>query len=155
MKRRNFLSAIATLPLFAFAKKAAAFDITTVKSIIPGGLWNTLQHATDGTDPSTSVSDALPKITQAIAALDGKPVDIEGYIQPLNIGFGKKEYLLSRQPFHCAFCYGGGRASLVLVQTTNHIPPSDKLIKLSGTMRLQKTDPADYYFQLDDAKLVA
>lgn len=157
MKRRNFLASLAAiLPALALSKQSHALTIskTPAESVgIPQGAWNILAHATDGTDPSTAIT-ALPNITPEMRQLAGKKVELSGYLQPLNTGFAKKEYLLSRVPFHCAFCYGGGRASLALIESSQHIKAGDQLIRLSGTLQLQETDPEDYYFVLKNAELL-
>ena len=150
--RRGFLTLVLAGFAAAFSSGGArAMTISAAKDsglIIPGGLWETLAEATRGTDPSTAIT-ALPVISPAIRALAGQEILIEGYLQPISKGFARSEYVLSRMPYHCTFCYSGGRASLMLVQTTSHLLyKPDAPVRLRGRLALQEQDPEDYYFQL-------
>ena len=149
---RQFLTlAFAGLASAMGAGQAEAVTITAANDSglrIAGGLWETFADATKGTDPSTSVT-ALPVITPAIRALAGQEIRIEGYLQPITMGFGRSEYVLSRMPYHCPFCYSGGRASLILVRSQRHLElKADMPVALRGRLVLQERDPEDYYFQL-------
>src|SRR6201996_9240474 len=118
MTRRSVLAALAAaVPALAASKGAKAWTASTQNANFPvaSGLWKTLEHVTDGTDPSTALSDPpAPKFTPEILAMAGKEVELTGYLTPLSSGgFGKKpEYLLSRENFHCPYCYPFGRGSL-------------------------------------------
>ncbi|TAH36501.1 MAG: hypothetical protein EYC62_02325 [Alphaproteobacteria bacterium] len=155
MKRRNFLTAFGIgLPVFAFAKRSEASTLAKAQDAglkIPQGAWNILAKATEGTDPSTAIT-ALPKISGDIRKLKGQDVTLEGYLQSIPSP-GKKLYLLSRAPFHCAFCYAGGRASLALIESEKHLPATDQLVALTGKFDFQDSDPEDYYFTLHDARI--
>ncbi len=117
--------------------------------------WTVLEHVTDGTDPSTSVI-APPHFSSEIRKLTGQDIALSGFIQPISSGFGKpKTYLLSRSPFHCPYCYTQGRGSLAVVTIDGHVPSApDRKVVVRGKLALQETDPSDFYFQLNDAKLM-
>lgn len=158
--RRSFIGLLAAAPAVLLASQAHAFkslpaaDVPQASAMLPaGGLWETLVHATDGTNPSTAITTELPRFTPAIRALDKKPVTIAGYLLPVASGFGRAEYILSQYPFHCGFCYGGGRASLMVVTAKQPLPESQQLLTLSGTLHLQESAPDDYYYQLHNAVL--
>ena len=149
LTRRTVLAAIAAaVPALAIARhaKAAASQAT--------GMWKTLERATDGTDPSTALADPPPpRFTPEILALAGQQVELSGYLTPLSGGFGKKqEYLLSRDTFHCPYCYTSGRGSLALTDLGGHVPQSGK-VTVKGTLVVQNADPNDFYFQLKNAKV--
>jgi hypothetical protein len=157
------MALFAALPVALVAGKAAAFEILDPNKVPAhiniqpaGGLWDTLQRATDGTDPSTAITTELPRFTPAIRKLAGQPVEISGYLQPVGTGFGKAEYILGRMSYHCSFCYSPGRASLALVRATkplaNHAPT--KMVTVRGTLVLQETMPDDFYYQIENAVLV-
>lgn len=162
ISKRSLLKGLAStalaLPFLGLGQKAQAMTTEKASAAKIKGLpvsspeWTTLGHATDGTDPSTAFGD-LPRFTPEIKALESKPLTLTGYVQSLGGGFGKQEYLLSSAPFHCPFCYGGGRASLVRVLTKSHLPETDGVVTLTGTLALQGTDPEEFYFTLKNAKI--
>jgi hypothetical protein len=160
--RRSFLATLAAaLPALAIAPRAAhaltqpsAADTGAAPLMVPPtGLWATLDHVTDGTDPSTAII-APPRFTADIKAMEGKEITLTGYLQPVSIGFGKsRDYLLSRATFHCAFCYASGRGSLALATIDGHAPPGNGKVTVRGTLSLQDKDPSDFYFQLRKARI--
>lgn len=160
--KRNLIKTMATaavsFPLLSFSRRAEALSsVSAGTSGCKGALvsspeWRILGHATDGTNPSTALG-GLPKFTHDILSLENKPIELTGYIQPLGGGFARQEYLLSSAPFHCPFCYGGSRASLVRVLSQQHLPDTDGTITVTGTLALQGKDPEDYYFILENAQI--
>ncbi len=158
--RRNFLTTLAAaVPAMAVAPASArAWTSASAQDVglVPAsGVWATLEHVTDGTDPSTAII-APPHFTAAIKQLAGTEITLTGYLQPASTGFGaQKDYLLSRNTFHCPYCYAFGRGSLALATIEGHVPPaSDRKVTVRGTLALQDRDPSDFYFQLKNAKLV-
>lgn len=157
--RRSFLTAMAAaMPALAMAPKAARAWTAVPASdtgVVPAtGAWATLEHVTDGTDPSTAVI-APPRFTPDIQKLAGNEVTLTGYLQPVSAGFGaSKDYLLSRNSFHCAFCYASGRGSLALATIAGHVPATGGKVTVRGTLALQDKDPSDFYFQLKNARVV-
>jgi len=157
--RRNILAAIATsVPAIAMTKAAKAWtQVSTAdaKFPIPTGLWQTLEQVTAGTDPSTALGNPPPaKFGPEITALAGKEIELAGFLTPLPAGFGKKpEYILSREPFHCPYCYTFGRGSLALALFDGHVPAAGGKVKIKGTLALQTSDPSDFYFQLKNARI--
>ena len=159
MTRRSVLAALAAVPAVAMTKSASAWTaLSAADAKFPSasGLWKVLEHVTDGTDPSTALpSPPAPKFTPEIEALAGKEVELPGYLTPLSGGFGKKQdYVLSRESFHCPYCYAFGRGSLALVSFDGgHVPPTGGKITVKATLALQGSDPSDFYFQLKNARI--
>lgn len=157
IQRRRVLTAVATaLPALAVMPKASqawtGVSTQDVGLVPASGTWAVLEHVTDGTDPSTAVI-AAPQFTSEIRKLAGTEVTLTGYLQPVTGGFGKKQdYLLSRNSFHCPYCYTSGRGSLALASLEGHAP-SGKRVTVKGTLVLQETDPSDFYFQLKNARI--
>jgi len=157
--RRRLLTAVAAfIPAMAIGSKtshALTKVAATGASFAPAtGTWAVLEHVTDGTDPSTAIV-AQPQFTSDIRKLAGAEVTLTGYVQSVGGGFGaKKDYLLSRNMFHCAFCYPSGRGSLALATIDGHVPPAGKKVTVTGTLALQESDPSDFYFQLKNARIV-
>ena len=163
VSRRNFLSIVtAAAPLAVVSAARPAHAWTQISASDAGiepaqGLWKTLIHATDGTDPSTTITTELPRFNSEIRALDGKTVSLEGYLQPCSSGFGKTDYVVSQLPFHCPFCYIGGRASLALATpetagSVHTLSPKTK-VKVTGVLALQETKPDDFYYSIRNAKI--
>lgn len=157
--RRRILAAVATfIPALAVGSKSArAWTKVAAEDVglIPAtGAWAVLEHVTDGTDPSTTVI-APPNFTPEIQKLAGTEVTLTGHLQTVAGGFGKKQdYLLSRNSFHCPYCYAFGRGSLALATIEGHVPSADKRVTVTGTLALQGNDPSDFYFQLKNARVV-
>jgi hypothetical protein len=161
LSRRKFFRLAAmgagVAAFFGFASKANALveqskPLTTAINVPPiSKSWTALLHATDGTDPSTSVQ-ALPKFTPDIRAMEGKQVSLEGYVQ-MSGAIGVREYLLSAVPLHCMFCYPAGRASLAVVHTDAHVEDTTKRVRVTGTLKLQETDPSDFYYTLEKSEI--
>ncbi len=159
--RRSFLALLAaSLPAAAALPRNAWASVASTSSDQDAGTstgpWNVLEHVTDGTNPSTAVI-AEPHFNPHIQHLAGTEITLSGFIQPVSRGFGaSKDYLLSRTPFHCPYCYASGRGSLALVTLNEHVPAmTGKRVSVRGTLALQTKDPADFYFQLKNAKIVA
>jgi hypothetical protein len=159
MTRRGVLAALAaSVPVLAVSKAAKAWtQVSSADAKFPlaTGSWKMLEHVTDGTDPSTALGNPPPpKFTPEIQAMAGKDIELAGYLTPLSAGFGKKpEYLLSRESFHCPYCYAFGRGSLALATFDGHVPPSGSKVTVKGTLALQGSDPSDFYFQLKNARI--
>ena len=152
--RRSFLAALAAVFAVSPARAWTPVSGEDVGIVPATGNWAVLEHVTDGTDPSTALI-APPRFTPEMRKLAGSDITLTGYLQPVSTGFGgKREYLLSRNAFHCAYCYPFGRGSLALATIEGHVPSSTKKVTLRGTLALQEKDPSDFYFQMKDAKIV-
>jgi hypothetical protein len=157
--RRSFLTSIAVaMPALALAPTPArawtAASTQDVGLVPASGLWAILEHVTDGTDPSTSVI-APPHFSDDIKKVAGTEITLTGYLQPVSTGFGgQKDYLLSRNTFHCPYCYAFGRGSLALASIDGHVPGEmNRKVTVRGTLVLQDRDPSDFYFQLKNARV--
>jgi hypothetical protein len=158
--RRSFLATlIAAVPAMALAPSAArawtGVPAADVGMGPPTGIWAALDHVTDGTDPSTAII-APPHFTADMRKLAGSDVTLTGYLQPVSGGFGApKDYVLSRTPFHCPYCYTGGRGSLALASFASHAASdAGRKVTVRGTLALQDKDPGDFYFQLKNTQIV-
>ncbi|MDP9128385.1 MAG: hypothetical protein M3N08_09030 [Pseudomonadota bacterium] len=160
MTRRTLLAAAAAaVPVLATSKVARALtQISAVDAKYPqiSGVWEILQHATDGSNPSTAIESPPPaQFTPGIRALEGKEIELEGYLTPVAGGFGKKpEYILSRGSFHCPYCYPLGRASLAMAVFEGHVPQTQARVRVKGELALQDKDPGDFYFQVRNARII-
>lgn len=103
------------------------------------------------TDISTRYIIQQPRFSPTVKALEGKPIEITGYILPLDVD--GSVYALSRYPYAaCFFCGGAGIASVMDVWFAKrdkryHL---DEQIKLRGILRLSKESDGLMYL-LDEA----
>jgi hypothetical protein len=97
----------------------------------------------------------FPEFTKQIKALEGKTVDVEGYVIP----FDKTgaEVALSANPYAaCFFCGKAGPASIMIVKlkVKNTKLRTDMYKTFRGKLKLNATDPEEFYYILEDAILL-
>ena len=158
IQRRRLLATASALPaLAAMPRLAHAWTQVSAEEVglLPAsGTWAVLEHVTDGTDPSAALA-TLPNFTPEIRRLAGKDVVLTGYLQPLAEGSGdEKIYLLSRETYHCRYCYPFGRGSLALAIIEGLAPTTIRKITVKGQLTLQEADPSVFYFVLNGARIV-
>jgi hypothetical protein len=89
----------------------------------------------------------------AIAALDGKLVDVRGYRIPLEIN---THLLVASAASDCESCIDGGPASYVEVFANAPVQPTfGKQLTMRGVLRLVRDEPSGSYYHLTDAVVVA
>jgi len=100
--------------------------------------------------------DALGKPTflKHIEALDGQLVSLTGFMQPLREELELSSFLLVEYPVGCWFCESPEVTGMVLVE----MKPGRKgelkkgLIRVEGTLSLNRTDPEGFLFTLRDSR---
>ncbi len=95
-----------------------------------------------------------PVFTKALEELDGKLVEITGYVIPV-VDDGS-EIALSQNPY--AACFFCGKASPASVMTVSFVKPNRRLRTddyetFSGRMKLNYDDPNQFYYILEEAEL--
>ncbi|MEL7192325.1 MAG: DUF3299 domain-containing protein [Bacteroidota bacterium] len=105
-------------------------------------------------DFSTGNVYNLPRFPLAIKRLDGKEIEISGYMLPLDME--GDTYAFSRYPYAaCFFCGGAGLESVMSIWFAK--PDQrfrlDQFVKLRGVLRLQDKG-GDLIYLLDQAKEV-
>ena len=87
-------------------------------------------------------------------ALDGKTVSFTGFMQPLREELELTGFLLVEYPVGCWFCESPEVTGMVYVE----MKPGRKgelkkgLIRIEGTLSLNRTDPEGFLFTVKDAK---
>ncbi|MEM7374833.1 MAG: DUF3299 domain-containing protein [Bacteroidota bacterium] len=92
-----------------------------------------------------------PHFSEVIKALEGKKIEINGYILPLDVDGGA--YALSAYPYSaCFFCGGAGLASVMDVwfAEPNQHYQLDEKVKLHGILKLNDSGEGLLYL-LDEA----
>jgi hypothetical protein len=84
--------------------------------------------------------------------LDGKTVQISGYMIPSKTDT-VTEFLISEFPIGCWFCESPGPLQLLRVESADGKPISTTtgLVTITGTLRLNRTDPEQHVFSVTGA----
>ncbi len=104
-----------------------------------------------GLDIRTGYLVDRPRFSKKIKSLDGKQVEITGYILPIDAE--GTTYVLSRNPYaSCFFCGGGGLESVMDIRFTvkNQGFKLDQYVTLRGVLRLSESGDGLIYL-LDEA----
>ena len=121
--------------------------------------WKTLAKVTFEWEFSSELQGEvpMPNFSETVQALEGKPVQIKGYVIPM--GEANAPYtILSANPYkQCFFCGGAGPETVMdvlLKEGENRHFSMDETTVFRGRLRLN-TDDFDYLnYILDDAEVV-
>lgn len=97
----------------------------------------------------------VPKFGKKISSLNGKKVQIRGYIIPVDVI--QDYYVLSANPYSsCFFCGGAGPESVMEVQIVGKHDGlrMDQIITFEGKLRLNPDDIYQLSYILEDAKVI-
>lgn len=117
----------------------------------PGGLWDVFLELKFDIEYNQEIDDVVfkPQFTKDITALEGKWIEIKGYIVPSDVvatamgesGGDGSMFMLSAYPASsCFFCGGGGPESVMEVNPKKPIPYTKEVVKLKGKLELNQTD---------------
>jgi hypothetical protein len=97
-----------------------------------------------------------PTFAKYLQDLDGKQVQLSGYMQPLGEDEEVNKFLFVEYPIGCWYCEMPEITGIVLVEL-----PKDKtraytrgLLRVTGKLILNSTDPENYLYRLRDVKAV-
>ncbi len=97
----------------------------------------------------------LPKFGDDIKALEGKSIQIKGYIIPVDT---EKDYLvLSANPFSsCFFCGAAGPETVMEIKSKKPLPElkMDQVVTFKGKLKLNDKDVHQLNYILENAQLV-
>jgi hypothetical protein len=97
----------------------------------------------------------VPKFSKAVQALDGKEIQIKGFIIPVDIV--QDYYVLSANPYSsCFFCGQAGPESVMEVQMVQQYEGlrMDQIITYKGKLRLNTDDIYQLNYILEDAEVL-
>lgn len=93
-----------------------------------------------------------PEFDAAVAAMDGKDLEVAGFIMPLEQGEKQKHFLISPYPQTCPFCSPFGPEGLIEVVCKEPIALTFKAITLKGRFGLLRNyDESGLFYRLNDA----
>ena len=97
-----------------------------------------------------------PTFAKYLKELDGKQVQLNGYMQPLDEEQDVSAFLFVEYPIGCWFCEMPEITAIVVVDL-----PKDKTcsytrrsLRVTGKLELNSTDPENYLYRIRDAKVV-
>ncbi|MDF1698459.1 MAG: hypothetical protein P1U56_21590 [Saprospiraceae bacterium] len=123
------------------------------------GAWNTLSMVTyeRSFDETFGMDVEKPILNPIVRTLEGKEIEVEGYIIPLTGKIEQSHFMLSRFPQSmCFFCGKAGPESAAQVFTKNgkKIPFTDKKVKVKGILRINVTDITNLLYTLEDGVII-
>lgn len=97
----------------------------------------------------------VPVFSEDIKALEGKEVEVKGYIIPVEGYKSHKEFIFSAFPYTmCFFCGGAGPETVMDVFAKNPVEYSAEQITLRGRLELNATDINRLMYAIHDAEVV-
>lgn len=104
-----------------------------------------------------------PRFLQYLSDLDGKRVSVTGFVTPIGGGTGGKAggdltgFLFTENPVGCWFCDTPGPTRTLVVELTPGATtdPTRQVVKLTGTLILNRADPEQYPVRLTGAAVSA
>jgi Arc/MetJ-type ribon-helix-helix transcriptional regulator len=96
-----------------------------------------------------------PKFLKYLDQLDGKTVTLNGFMQPVRDELAVTGFLMLEYPVGCWFCETPEATGLVnvLLKPGTTVDFKKGLVKVTGTLSLNRTDPETYWFTLRDARV--
>jgi len=119
--------------------------------------WETLTDVTFKTRLNLQSKEyiKIPDFGPSVKSLEGKRVEIRGYMIPVSIPDHK--YVISAQPMtSCFFCGSAGPESVIELnfpQTPKRFK-TDEIRTLSGVLELNANDPESLCYRLNSVELV-
>jgi hypothetical protein len=103
----------------------------------------------------TELGNKGPVFPAHLRALDGKPVVLTGFVQPPGDAETFGSFLLLEYPVGCWFCETPDPARVVAVDLPAGVRVGRRtgLVKVTGTLVLNRDDPEDYPVRVRDARL--
>jgi tetratricopeptide (TPR) repeat protein len=99
--------------------------------------------------------DYRPTFGKYLKELDGKRVELTGYMQPLGDDLEVGAFLFIEYPVGCWYCEMPGVTSIVLVEQpagkTRHLTRG--AVRVTGQLRLNATDPENFLYTIREAKI--
>lgn len=104
---------------------------------------------------TTTDEKGRPVFLKYLDQLDGKTVTLMGFMQPLRDELAITGFLLLEYPIGCWFCESPEATGLVTIElrTGKTVDFRKSLVKVTGKLTLNRTDPEGYLFSISDARV--
>jgi hypothetical protein len=129
-------------------------DATPLPPVDPKGVNNLPWAVVTDTTVDTKFRPTFPGY---LKELNGKQVSLTGFMQPLGEGTELNSFMLIEYPVGCWYCEMPATTSIVFVEL-----PKDQtiayrrgLVRVTGKLTLNSTDPEDFLYTLRDASVTA
>ncbi len=127
---------------------AATYSSTLLPELDGVVSWKTLA----GVEPVKQGDKMVPQFSNDVLGLDAKPLRVQGFILPLDMGDKQQHFLLSAVPPHCPFCMPAGPDAIVEVIAKKGVEYRFEPIIMSGKFAVLKDDPAGVLYRLTEAE---
>ncbi len=121
-------------------------------------IWKILAKLTYKTEfnEELGMNIEIPMFSSQVKALEGKTVEVRGYIIPLEGYKSHQEFVFSAFPYSmCFFCGGAGPETVMEVEAKHPIVYTNDPITIKGTLRLNNDDINRLMYILTDATYVS
>lgn len=111
---------------------------------------------TSSYNPDLLIETKIPKISGAIEKLDGKEIEIEGYMIPLTGQVTQSHFMLSKYPQStCFFCGKAGPETTmqVFMKDNRKVKITERKVKVKGTLYINPKDASSLLYTLENAQL--
>jgi hypothetical protein len=104
---------------------------------------------------TTMDAKGRPHFLKYLEQLDGKTVNLMGFMQPVRDELAVTGFLLLEYPVGCWFCETPEATGLMNVELKGGKTADFRkgLVKVTGTLSLNRTDPETYLFTVKDARV--
>jgi len=122
-------------------------------------VWLTLGMVTFETsyDPEYMLETKKPRISPIVDKLDGKVLEVEGYIIPLTGQVTQSHFMLSKYPQStCFFCGKAGpeTAMQVFMKDNKKVNISERKVLVKGTLLINPKDASSLLYTLENATII-
>jgi len=120
--------------------------------------WKTLQKVTVDIKDTKTETLFIPDFDQSVAVLDGKEIEIEGFMFPLvpttDIPDSGDHFLLSSIPASCPYfhIYGGQIIDVIAVDEIEF--DEDEPVRLKGRLELLRDNTDGLFYRMTGVKMV-
>lgn len=97
----------------------------------------------------------FPTFSEDVQNLDGKVIELKGWMIPLEELQGESYFVLSSLPFaNCFFCGGAGPETVAEVFSKDKIKFTEKRITVRGKLEINADDPMKLMYILQEAEII-
>lgn len=97
----------------------------------------------------------FPQFGEKVKALNGKSIEVAGYLYPFEQTRWSKHFALSSLPLNaCFFCGVGGPETVVEVEARIPVKQSEKPVRLRGILVLNATNTEKMIYVLTNAEVI-
>lgn len=96
----------------------------------------------------------LPDFPDAVRAMNGTVVRVQGFMMPLAPGEKQTHFLVTSVPLTCSFCTPGGPESMLEVRTRAPVKYGMEPVVVEGRFQVLEADPMGIYYRMTSAVAV-